>query len=126
MVTSCKIEKIEVIKLFGHYNYRLFLNKNTDNKFLILYGDNGCGKSTVLNLAFHLLAPEKGEGHKTAIAKIPFKSFSIDLSNGVSIVVITPARDSYSATSRNALHGAHPLAGRDRKTGKVCHFLFME
>ena len=86
MVTSCKIEKIEVIKLFGHYNYRLFLNKNTDNKFLILYGDNGCGKSTVLNLAFHLLAPEKGEGHKTAIAKIPFKSFSIDLSNGVSIV----------------------------------------
>ena len=40
--------------------------------------------------------------------------------------VMMPARDSYSATSRNTLHGAHPLADRDSKTGKVCHFLFME
>lgn len=83
--SSCRIKKIIVRKLFGHYDYDLFLNENVDNQFLIFYGDNGCGKSTVLSLAFHLLAPEMHQGHKTAIARIPFKTFSIELSNGITI-----------------------------------------
>ena len=44
MIANCRIKKIEIEKLFGHYDYNLFLNKNIDNKFFILYGDNGCGK----------------------------------------------------------------------------------
>lgn len=86
MIASCRIKKIAIEKLFGHYNYNLFLGKNVDDKILILYGDNGCGKSTVLNLAFHLLAPERGQGHKTAIARIPFKKFSVELSSGETVV----------------------------------------
>ena len=32
----------------------------------------------------------------------------------IKINIITPAKDSYSATSRNSLHGAHPLADREK------------
>lgn len=85
MIANHRIKKIEIEKLFGHYDYKLFLNENIDNKIFILYGDNGCGKSTVLNLAFHLLAPERKQGHKAAIAKVPFKKFSVDLSSGVTV-----------------------------------------
>lgn len=86
MIPSCRIKKIVIEKLFGHYNYSLFLGENIDDKIFILYGDNGCGKSTVLNLVFHLLAPERKQGHKTAISKIPFKKFSVELSSGITVV----------------------------------------
>lgn len=48
---------------------------------LILYGENGSGKTTILNLIYHILSGKPGSGHLNGIAKIPFKSLKITLSN---------------------------------------------
>ena len=47
-----KISKIEVRKLFGVYDYDLQYNSSdfTDDNLIILYGDNGTGKSTILRM----------------------------------------------------------------------------
>lgn len=48
---------------------------------IILYGQNGSGKTTVLNLIFHLLSSHPGKAHLTSIAKVPFKSLHVELSD---------------------------------------------
>ena len=69
------INKIEVKELFGYYNY-MVERKNIDEELLlIIYGDNGCGKTTLLELAFNLLSIVNGNGQKTKIANIKFKEF---------------------------------------------------
>ena len=73
------ITEIIVEKLFGMYNYTLSM-KSTDpdlKRMMILYGDNGCGKTSILKLIFHLLAPEDNEGHKSEVASIPFMKIEI-------------------------------------------------
>lgn len=80
---SIFIDEIRVENLFNLYTYTI--NKKY-NKFSILYGDNGCGKTSILSLIFHLLNPEEKNGHRTAIGDIPFTKFSIRLSNGEKII----------------------------------------
>jgi predicted ATPase len=81
------IKSIMVRKLFGHYDYDL--PKDTDekdlNKLFILYGDNGSGKTTVLNLIFYLLSTKNKSGFKSRLAQTKFEKFSILLTNGVEI-----------------------------------------
>lgn len=77
------ITKILVKQLFGLYDYEI--ETKTDSNFLILYGDNGCGKSSILSVIYHSLRPEPKDGHRTAISKIPFLNFKIFLSNNESI-----------------------------------------
>lgn len=78
-----RIDEIKVDKLFGHYNYTL--RAPEESNFMILYGDNGCGKSSILSTIFHLLNPERTNGHRTAVSQIPFKKITINLSNGDAI-----------------------------------------
>jgi len=77
------IEGICVEKLFGLYDYEIPGNEGPKNieKVLILYGDNGSGKTTILRLIFHLLACEHAEGHKTFVAQTKFKRLIIKFSN---------------------------------------------
>ncbi|QXP65766.1 AAA family ATPase [Polaribacter sp. AHE13PA] len=81
------IKEIKVNKLFGHYTYNLPKEPETKelNKLFILYGDNGAGKTTVLNLVFYLLSTKDKSGFKTKLAQTKFKLFSIKLSNGIEI-----------------------------------------
>lgn len=75
------IEKIELKGLFGRYDHVI----PSDGKMsspAILYGDNGVGKSTILNMVFHLLSAAGNKGHRTALRKIPFSKVSVSLSNG--------------------------------------------
>ncbi|WP_157662415.1 AAA family ATPase [Polaribacter sp. SA4-10] len=85
--TGIGIKAIKVNKLFGHYNYDL--PKKGDikelNKLFILYGDNGAGKTTVLNLIFYLLSTKDRSGYKTKLAQTKFELFSIKLTNGIEI-----------------------------------------
>ena len=81
------IKEIIVTKLFGHYSYNL-PKKGEDkdlSKLFILYGDNGAGKTTVLNLIFYLLSTKDRSGFKTKLAQTKFKKFAIKLTNGIEI-----------------------------------------
>ncbi len=79
------IDRIQVEGLFGCFNYDLKLNNPKASDLVLFYGDNGSGKTTVLKLIFYLLSHRDGEGHKSAVARIKFKKFSVHLSNAVII-----------------------------------------
>ena len=78
------IQSIIVEKLFGHYTYTLPKkpDEKTLNKLFILYGDNGSGKTTILNLIFYLLSTKDKSGYKSKLAQTKFKKFAIVFSNG--------------------------------------------
>ncbi|MGQ4483491.1 AAA family ATPase [Streptomyces sp. SAS_276] len=78
---SAYITSVTIEQLFGRYTYNLDLNRDLS----ILYGDNGTGKTTILRLIHNIISPGSGRGHKTVIARTPFKNFSIRFSNGVSL-----------------------------------------
>jgi len=78
------IKTIIVKKLFGTYDYSLTPKSEASDtdKLIVLYGDNGSGKTTILKGLFHLLAPEDSEGHKSRVAEIPFQRFEIVFATG--------------------------------------------
>ena len=49
------LKEIAIIGLWGERNYRF---KNIDGN-LILVGENGCGKSTVLRIIYYILSKNK-------------------------------------------------------------------
>lgn len=82
------IKEIYVENLFGYYTYTIPYHALlvTDNPLLIIYGDNGCGKTTVLELVFHLISTLDRSGRKTKIAGVKFSKVKVSLANGISIV----------------------------------------
>ena len=89
------ISRISVEKLFGMYDYSLSIprDRGENNKILILYGDNGSGKTSILKIAFNLLAPDDKKGLKSKVTPIPFRKFVIELSDRTEI---TAERDEQS------------------------------
>ena len=71
------ISRITVEKLFGQFTYELPSREDPADRsnLFILYGDNGSGKTTILNLLFHLLSSEEHQGHKTFVLRVWFKRF---------------------------------------------------
>ena len=92
-----KINSIIVRELFETYDYDIpsFEKKELD-KLCILYGDNGCGKTTILNCLYHILSPIPLGGHRTFVGNVIFKEFSIYLSNEY---VISYSRDNLKKKS---------------------------
>lgn len=92
-MVSLRIKRIVVDGLFGHFNYDLSLEKTSNDieesqQLFILYGDNGSGKTTILNLVFHLLSPEESQGHRTYLARKQFRKLSVKLNNGAEITAL--------------------------------------
>jgi len=84
--TTVSVSKIQVDKLFGLYDYTLPKNLNSDiKKLMIVYGDNGSGKTTILKLFFYLLSTRDKSGYKTRIAEIKFQRFAVIFQNGIEI-----------------------------------------
>ncbi len=73
------ISRVYVEHLFGQFKYELGDDNSDLSKVLILYGDNGSGKTTILNSIFHLLSPSTDRGHRIALGRIPFQRFSVTL-----------------------------------------------
>src|SRR5690242_21869537 len=79
---------IDVDDLFGLYSYRLGEPDTSPeelSRLLILYEDNGSGKTTILRLVYHMLGKETNRGHRSYIARIPFRKFSVRLWDGVEV-----------------------------------------
>lgn len=66
------ITRFEISKLHGHKNYDLRLEDNT----LILVGENGAGKTTILRLFYYLLS-----GQWSSIARFKFDELAITIGN---------------------------------------------
>ena len=96
---SSLIQSIDIDDLFGQFRYRLrsLASIRGDDQLLLLYGDNGAGKSTILNIVFHLLHPEPYEGHRSAAGRIPFRFVKIVLTSGV--VVTAEKKDPFDDSS---------------------------
>lgn len=91
LIESTSISKIKIMRLFGKYSYVL-PKKNMDSiefsNVLILYGENGSGKTTILKLLFNLLSPKIET--KSFIAKTPFKSLEVQFNNGIVFKIEKP------------------------------------
>jgi ABC-type lipoprotein export system ATPase subunit len=98
-----RITRITITSLFGIYDYDLpGTDAESFGQSIILYGDNGSGKTTILHLVFHMLSAANNRHHRTSIAQIPFRSVRIELSNGVAL---TASRD------KGDLRGDYMLSG---------------
>lgn len=83
------IRRILVQRLFGQFNYNLedhFAPPAVASRVILLYGDNGAGKTTILRMLFHLLSHIDNKGHKGQLKRIRFKKFEIDLADGTQII----------------------------------------
>lgn len=76
------ISKFIIKSLNDVYTYSECVVNSSSLDTVIIYGDNGSGKTTILNLIFHLLSSADAKGHLTAISKVPFQLLSVELSDG--------------------------------------------
>ena len=77
------ISRIVVERLFGEYDYDLGGDECPAlGELIILYGENGTGKTTILRLIYHLLSYERSAGHRTAIAQTRFQAIALHLNDG--------------------------------------------
>ena len=85
--------EIEVQGLFGRYDYTIdlaSLDGTAAQPIGLLYGDNGTGKTTILEIVFHLLSPHPRRSHKSYLATVPFRRVAITLSDRSRIVAERP------------------------------------
>jgi len=121
---SRAIKRIVVRHLFGTYDYDLSPSDKSENpdRLIILYGDNGSGKTTILRMLFHLLAPETGQGHKTALATIPFSRFDVHFTSGDHVWAERPEgklTGGFTAGLRYGKRKEHTTDFRDSEEGGI-------
>jgi len=96
IASSTNITGVLVERLFGLYDYGLGAyghEQPFESNLIVLYGDNGCGKTTLLRLVYHLLSKEQKRGHRTALGRIPLRRFQVRLEDGTEVGI---ARDGES------------------------------
>lgn len=81
------IRSVYVDNLFGYFTYALPADADhaSLDKLMILYGDNGSGKTTILKLIFNLLSERNDSGHRTYLAKTKFSRIVVRLADSVEI-----------------------------------------
>ena len=84
-VIQLNIVHIYVEDLFGIFTYSIPVEEMDISKLLILYGNNGAGKTTILQMIFNLLSSQESDGHKTELANTKFRKLEIYLSNGYNV-----------------------------------------
>lgn len=117
-VPNLTIQRIEILNLFGVYSYDLALSADhsvSDPNLMILYGDNGSGKTTILRMIFNLLSPEEDAGHRSYLARTPFAELRVTLSDGTIIKAVRPRKLS------GEHHGQYQLKARRGNETIVTH-----
>jgi energy-coupling factor transporter ATP-binding protein EcfA2 len=82
------IRRLHIDSLFGQYSYDLPGGDASFDKTVIIYGENGMGKTNVLKILFHLLSPANDRGHRTALGQIKFRRVEVGLSNQIEVCAI--------------------------------------
>jgi energy-coupling factor transporter ATP-binding protein EcfA2 len=98
-VETQHITRIKIRNLFGRLNYDIpetgsastYNESSTYDDLLIVYGDNGSGKTTILQMLFNLLSAQQGRGRKTFLAQTPFERFEIHLNRASSVILEKPS-----------------------------------
>jgi len=121
------VQRVVVERLFGRYSYDLKLSSSTvegPSRLIILYGDNGSGKTTILRLIFNLLAHGHKGGHRKFLLNTPFKLFQVELGSDIIITAERPD-DNVVGTFRISVRQGRDLVGRAEWTlvdsGDVVH-----
>ena len=112
------IKNIEIEDLFGYYSYSIGKNNlmGGEDPLLIIYGDNGCGKTTILELLFYLISTVDNVGYKSHIANIKFQKFSVKLDDDILV-------EAYRNTEE--LIGSYYLRIKDAN-GEEIHKVFLQ
>lgn len=81
------IQSIQVKDLFGKRSYTVDAPQGGElgDRLILLHGDNGSGKTTLLRLIWHALSPADNRGHRSAIARIPFRELTIEMGDGATL-----------------------------------------
>lgn len=77
-----RIASVFVEDLFGLHTYDIKVGGPSGGPgptLVVLYGENGTGKTTILQLVYHLLGKEDNRGHRTYLARIPFRRLRVTL-----------------------------------------------
>lgn len=100
------VTRITVERLFGRYDYELPAKDDVFDlsRLFILYGENGGGKTTLLQLIYHALSPANYEGHLSFLAQAPFDRFAIEFRNGFDFEAQRKIRKSGGGVLQLALH----------------------
>jgi energy-coupling factor transporter ATP-binding protein EcfA2 len=90
------IVRIATRRLLGQFDYDLSLRDRSPDarRLVILYGENGSGKTTILRLLYSLLSDHASQGNRGRIGNTRFESFEVELDDGT---VVTAARSRTSA-----------------------------
>ena len=111
------IVAVDCDALFGHYTYRLRPTSDEGAaRLLLLYGDNGSGKTTIAQLLFHLLSPEEGRGHRTFLARTKFRRFAVHLDNGLTLAAKRPSDHPDGPFTLTVSDGPQEIQSVDVKT----------
>jgi energy-coupling factor transporter ATP-binding protein EcfA2 len=89
-----------VKNLFGLYTYKNALPDTSDERgerLILIYGDNGSGKTTIVKLIYHLLSPTTAKGHRSYLADTQFEVFGLTFSDGKSLVVKKEDKNGFGA-----------------------------
>lgn len=79
------IKRIVVHGLFGRLSYQIDVPPDpvSPHNMAILFGDNGCGKTTLLKLVYRLLSSQPAAGHRTYVGTIPFLVLRVTFQDGL-------------------------------------------
>ncbi len=114
--SSRAITRISVDKLFGQFTYQIPARGEPEadlSSLFILYGDNGSGKTTILRLLYHLLSPEDRKRHKTAVSKVRFRRFSVELADGTVVEALRPGKAQEGSYRAAILKGGETVAAAE-------------
>lgn len=108
------IRSVSVRGLFGRFDYdipALPEQRREAPQLMILYGDNGSGKTTIMRLIVGLLSLSKNKGHRSLLARTPFREFAVRLSDSTELMAFREGPTDIGSYSVRISHptGAAPL-----------------